>query len=607
MAQDQFAEYESVRRNPKTGQMIGLKSGQWIPIPPQSTATPSFAPGSIQTKPGGPILNAFEQEHPLRAIPATILQSFGIDPEQVENAHSTIDAMKSAGGQATNEMGEQMFESLAKAGPLAPIHMLGKGIVGVEQGLKEGSIKAYQSYKNGDKFGLTQGLTQVASALGQMALMKEPAEKTTELTGKGVRAVARMPLGINSTAEELAVSDVNKAAADHAAEVKKIDQNYNLEKRAFDRAKSGEAIYRTDKAPADINKETASRVAQGPVKQRLMNFSDRVSQIADKTQSAIKDSFNKRYNAFRKSLGDNPQVNWTPVQEAVVDAEKNILQGSPESLKLFRNIVEEGPQLDEATVFRTSQKTEAAANLKEMMRSRYMDEATKRRIEAQLTAQGVPIEPGKGPATITEGLRIPHKDAWGYAQELNDKMNGMHLPQDVYRSFESVKKAVDGVLQEAADAKNAGPVWKEIQSDYSEYAQRFKDKDSPVYKIIHATNPEERLAIITGKEGQNLIDALHKYRGFGGDTEIAGKVRALQAAASKVVPELTEPKQPVYPKPPAAFDPNDWRKQRLQEYQRRLAERQPPSMWQMAQLPYFRALSRLYSNPAFVKIVLGIK
>lgn len=580
--------------------MVGLKNGQWVPV---TSGPQSFAPGSIQTEPGGPILSGFQQEHPLRAIPATILQSFGIDPAQVEGAHSTLDALKSAGGQATNEMGEQMFESLGKAGPLAPVYMIGKGIVGIEQGLKEGSQKAYQAYQNRDRYGMAQGFSQVASALGQMALLKQG----TEEGAKAGRAVARAPVGIGSSAEEFARSNVEKAATDHAAEVRKINQDYALEKRAFDRAKSGEAIYRTDKAPTEVGKEAGSRVSQGPVKQRLMNFSDRVNDIAGKTQGAIKTSFDKRYDAFRKSLGDNPQVNWTPVQEAVSNAEKNILQGSPESLTLFRNIMKEGPQLDEASVFRSSQRSEAAANLKEMMQSRFMDEATKRRIEAQLTSQGIPPGDIREAGTVTEGLQIPHKDAWGYAQELNAKMNGAHLPSDVYRALESVRDSVGKMLQEAADTKGAGEVWKQIQSDYADYAQRFLNKDSPTYRLLHSTNPEDRLALISGKEGQNLIDTLHKYRGFGGDTEIAGKVRALQAAASKSVPELTPPKPPTYPKAPGAFDPAEWRRQRLREYQEKLAARQPATTFQYLQLPMLRLLSALYSNPSFVKSILGIK
>ena len=176
----------------------------------------------------------------------------------------------------------------------------------------------------------------------------------------------------------------------------------------------------------------------------------------------------------------------------------------------------------------------------------------------------------------------------------------------MYRALESVKKAIDDTLQKAADKSRAGSVWRELQSDYSEYAQRFLDKDSPAYKLLNATNPEDKLGIITGKEGQNLIDILHKYRGFGGDTEIAGKTRALQAAAQKTIPEIAEPKPPTYPQAPAPFDPNAWRMQRLREYQERLASRQPQTAWQFAQLPYFRFMSALYSNPWIIEKVLGL-
>lgn len=682
MAQDQFAEYESVRKNPTTGQMIGLKNGQWIPV---SSAPQSFAPGSIQTRPGGPILNAFQQEHPLRAIPPTILQSFGIDPEQVEGAKSTLDALKYAGGQVPNEMGEQMFESMMKAGPLAPVHMMGQAIIGVEQALKEGSQKAYQAYKNRDRYGMAQGLTMVGSALGQLALLKESkpiAEKSVELTGKGVRAVARAPLGVGSVAERLAsesratevagnetanqeaarqvaeknyeiatknvqaVSDARqtseeatrkieeqnaKVAAEHEQAKNRIDAQYKRDQQKFEQARSGQSLTTQGKG----TRPSATAEASGSTRARLQAWSDKVNEIAGNAQENLRKGFNQRYEAFRKSLGENPQVNWTPVQEAVANAEKNILQGSPESLTLFRNIMKEGPQLDEASVFRSSQRNEAAANLKEMMQSRFMDEATKRRIEAQLTSQGIPPGQIREAGTVTEGLQIPHRDAWGYAQELNAKLHGARLPSDVYRAVSSVRDAAGVGLQEAADVKNAGPAWKQIQSDYADYAQRFLDHDSPAYKLLHATNPEDRLSLIAGKEGQNLIDILHKYRGFGGDTEIAGKIRALRAAGSKIVDQLTGPTRGKYPEAPVPkplptesaypkltppetldpsklkstepFSPGDWRKQRLQEFQHRLSERQPPSQWQLLQLPYFRAMSRLYSSPTFIKLILGIK
>ena len=66
--------------------------------PIAQTFQEQFPTGAMQTKPGGPILNASQQEHPLRAIPRTFLESFGIDADAVENAKSTIDAMEGAGG-----------------------------------------------------------------------------------------------------------------------------------------------------------------------------------------------------------------------------------------------------------------------------------------------------------------------------------------------------------------------------------------------------------------------------------------------------------------------------------------------------------------------------
>jgi hypothetical protein len=649
----------------------------------------------MQAKPGGPILDAFQQQHPIRAIPATILQSFGIDPSQVEGAKSYIDALKGAGSDVANATGEQMFESMIHAGPLAPVDMLRKGIEGVANGIEDGSKQAYASYRNGDRFGLTQGLTKVASSLGQLALLKEskPAvEKSVELTGKGVRAGFRAPLGIGPSAERLAAEDratevaanehANreaarqiaeknqeittkniqsvsnakqtseeavrkieeqnaKAQADYEQNKRRIDAQYKRDTQKFEQARSGQSLTSQGRG----TRPSVTNEAAGATRARLNAWSDKVVDIAGKTKANLKESFNKRYNAFREAISDKDangnsvpaKVNWSPIQGAVKNAEDNILQGSPESITLFRNIMKEGPQLDEASVFRSSQGNEAAQNLKELLRSKQIGPKGFDRMMAELHAQGVPTENiESAPSnTITKGLQIPHEDAWGYAQELNAKLHGAQLPSDVYRALTSVKEAIDEGLQETADLKNAGGIWKTIQNDYSEYAQRFLDKDSPAYKLMNATNPEDRLSIITGKEGQNLIDALHKYRGFGGDTEIAGKIRALRAAGSKIVDQLTEPVRGEYPGAPTPkslptessypaltqpetldpsklkstepFSPEEWRKARLRKYQETLAMRQPPSQWQFLQLPFFRAISALYSNPAFVKMVLGIK
>jgi hypothetical protein len=670
------------------GQKIVLRNNQWVP------ALAQFAPGSMQKKPGGPVLDAFQQEHPLRAIPPTILQSFGIDPAQVEGAKSYLDALKSAGGNAVDAAGEQMFESLAKAGPLAPVHMLGKGIDSVATQFEEGSKKAYDSYRTGDRFGLTQGLAQVASSLGQLALLKAAkpiAEQSTELTGRAVRGAARAPLGVGPVAEQFAgethaadvaanevanreaarqlaeknneittknvqaVSEARqtheqavkkieeenaKAAEDHEQTKNRINAQYKRDTQKFEQARSGQSLTAQGKGA----RPSVTSEASGATRARLQAWSDKVNEIATKTKATLKDSLDRRYDAFRQSLKNNPsdpnevpQVNWTPVQQAVADAEKNILTGSPESVAIFRNIMKEGPQLDEASVFHSSQATEAAQNLKDLLRSKQIGPKGYERAMAALHAQGLPVDDATGlPSnTVSEDLQIPHKDAWGYAQELNAKLNGAHLPSDVYRAIKSVREAAGKVLQEAADSKGAGAAWQKIQGDYSEYAQRFLDHDSPLYKLLNSTNPEDRLSLIAGKEGQNLIDALHKYRGFGGDTEIAGKIRALRAAGSKIVDQLREPTRGAYPnapepkplpteaaypgvkptetldpsklKPTEPFDPNAWRKERLRKYQETLAQRQPPSQWQMLQIPFFRAMSRLYSNPAFVKLVLGIK
>jgi hypothetical protein len=275
------------------GQKIILRNNQWTPY------TQQYGPGMIQMKPGGPVVNAFQQEHPLRAIPPTILQSFGIDPQKVEEAHSTLDAMKSAGGQLADETGEQMFESLAKAGPLAPFYMLGMGIIGVEQGLKQGSQTAYEAYKNRDRYGLTQGLTQVASSLVQLALLKQGKEQGERGMHRGAQFVA----GVGS-------DTVEKLAREHAELSKRIARE-NAEEFAkakdIERQKFSEVDAKRAELEKQTNAENQSALAKARDTERQQIDQLEKEHAAAKQEALTKTEASKSAVAERQRLTSEAQ------------------------------------------------------------------------------------------------------------------------------------------------------------------------------------------------------------------------------------------------------------------------------------------------------------
>ena len=660
---------------------FGYDGKQWVPY-----VAPEATPGAFQTQPGGVIQNANQpQENPLRAIPRTFLESFGVDVDKVESAKSYLAAAKGAGGDVSNAVGEGMFNSLMKAGPLAPVHMMASVIDGAAKGIENGSKKAFDSYKTGDKYGLYQGLTQVASAMAQIAMMKvgeEPIKKSTEFGAGLVRKTARMPVGIGANMEATAQAEsgaaldkysaenketaeynanrVAEAQKDHADAKKSIDddhaqklrevtqrntlavsegrQNHETAVRKINEAHA-EATTEHAKKIADLDKDYANGVDLRKrvvgTKARLMNWSDQIGDIVDKTRDNIVEHFNQRYDAFRQSLGPNPEVNWTPMQLAVAYAKDHLLTGSPESISIFNNIMKEGPQLDEDLVARTSQRLKASENLKAMMIGKDLDAAAKARMEAALHDQGAPA---------AEQSSIPHKDAWGFVQELEGKIAGRQWPSDVYRALRYVADEGQKQLLETAEKAKKGTEWKALQADYANFKNKFDEPKSPASGIREARNSEVKSGIISGTNGQELSDILTEFRQFSPDKQIIAKLKNLRAAL-KNLPNPTKLSTPEYPEVPVRnpdpnvaklnleeppskkaypegpdykgtkeppdrprpFSPDEWRAKRLKEFQERMGGRQPGTMWQTAQLPFFRGANWLYSNPAFVKLILGIK
>jgi hypothetical protein len=676
--------------NPQTGETVRWdgKAKAWTKI-----ASPAATPGAFQSKPGGTIRNVADEPHlgenPLRAIPRTFLESFGVDVDKVENAKSDLESLKGMYGDVANTMGEGMFNSLMKAGPLAPLHMTASVIDGIAHQIEDGSKKAYQSHKSRDRYGLYQGLTQVVSAMGQLALLREarPAiEKSTELGGRAVRGAARLPLGVGKVAEEgareAALETQRKTATEaqetsefNAQKVAEARKDYEAAKKSIDdqhaqklrdvtehntravsegRQKHADAIRKIDEEHVQAHQERFQKMANLDkeyergvdlrkrivgIKARLMSWSDKIGDIVDQTRKNIDEHFDRRYNAFRESLGPNPEVTWTPMQIAVEYAKDHFLEGSPESIKIFNEIAKEGPQLDEETVRRVSQRLQASENLKAMMIGKNLDEATKARMEAALHDQGAPGG---------EQTRIPHKDAWGYVKELEGRIASKHWPSDVYRAMRYVADEGQKQLTEAAEKAptgNKGPEWKQLQSDYANMKTKWDDSKSPANQIREARNSEVKSGIISGTNGQELADILAEYKQFSPDPQALGKLKGLRAALKNLpspaklstpeYPELpvrgpdpTEGKIPGLQKPPIkpeypegpdykgtkeppdrpqAFDPAEWRRQRLQEYQQRMGGRQPGTTWQTMQVPFYRLMSALYSNPLFVKMILGIK
>ena len=305
----------------------------------------------------------------------------------------------------------------------------------------------------------------------------------------------------------------------------------------------------------------------GPVFQRLQGMTNQVYGMIDNLQDRIRSYNQKQWRSFdtavdeamKKKSADDAQVDWTPVQQAVKDAEENILKGSPESISVFRNIMRESPQLDEASVLRSSQATDAAGNLKEILRG--ANPNMRRQILANLHAQGLSeadalrdTPPGETPAGLPgKNVQIPFADARGYLTELGGKLTGARLPGDVYRALDHVREVADQQITKVTREAGQDAVYRNLKDEYKTYKQNFDDPEAAIYQFDKLDTPEKRVDFLASGKGQNLIDSLSKYRGFGSDPNLPGRVRSLvrqirDLPERKAVPSA--PERPSFPKQP---------------------------------------------------------
>jgi hypothetical protein len=371
-------------------------------------------------------------------------------------------------------------------------------------------------------------------------------------------------------------------------------------------------------------KALTTQPRSGPVYQRLAGMADQIAtKDVPKLDKDVRASQNSRWSAFRMAVGDR-EVDWTPVQKAVVDAETNILQGSPENIAIFRNILREGvnPLLEKASVFKKT-----AGSLEDILSNKNMTEEGRARLisqmgdESQFEGRG-----GSGPAG-SEPVSIPFDDARGYYTELNEKLyRSRSLPGDVRRALGSVQDAAEAQTKKVIPKEHV-PTYTKLKSDWAQYMQDFYDSDGPLSQLKDAATSDGRLNLITGSRGANIIDALGRYARFNPKvTSLAGRlrsmmkqVRELPSSSPSMPGEVRPPRFPNEPKPlelanrPTSMEPLDVTKSKIEALEKM------PKTWgtlrpYQAVIPYYwprlmaqKLIAELLSHPQVRSWIAGAK
>jgi hypothetical protein len=421
-----------------------------------------------------------------------------------------------------------------------------------------------------------------------------------------------------------------KSSAREAAYRTKVEQirDQYANKIAANEAKKIEAS--TKQTGAEVKKKTLTmQPRSGPVYQRLAGMADQVAaQDVPKLDKDVRAAQNNRWTAFRKAIGDEPgtpkMVDWTPVQNAVADAETNILQGSPENIAIFRSMLREGvnPLLEKATVFKKT-----AGHLEDVLSSKNLSEEGRARLIAQLGEESQFEERGGSGPAPDKNIQIPFDDARGYYTELGQKLSNSSLPGDVRRALKSVQDAVDTKAIKPAIPKDHLGTYGQLKKDWAQYMGDFYHSDGPLYQLKNAATSDGRLNLITGSKGANIIDALGRYARFNPNvTGVAGRLRSMMKqirempSTSPPIPgRLQPPNFPPEPNPaqlssrPSAAEPLDLTQEKL-----RALEKMPHTWGTLrpyqAVIPYYwprlaaqKAIAELLSHPLIRQWIAGAK
>jgi hypothetical protein len=315
-----------------------------------------------------------------------------------------------------------------------------------------------------------------------------------------------------------------KTVEDEAAYKAKVEQAKDeyARKVAENRQKRIEASAK--ESAADTRRKTLSQQPRsGPVYQRLSGMAEQAAKSVGELQKSVKASYDARWNAWRQAMGD-ATGNLEAVQNAVVNAEDNILKGSEENIAIFRNLLKEGedPLLAQASVFKGGSRGVDVKDVIGSMRS----EGERTRFLRSLKDEGVALE-GERPGAKA-GATLPIDELQGYSTELGDKIyKSRSLPGDVRRALKSVKDAADAEINRVSDAKGQGALYRKLKSDWAEFAGDFYDSDGPLYKLINAVNSDSRISLLSGGEGARVVDSMGHYARFNPDIQLVGRIRSL--------------------------------------------------------------------------------
>lgn len=362
------------------------------------------------------------------------------------------------------------------------------------------------------------------------ARSREAAIETSQAKHQGAveQAVEHHREAVGKHARELAESSAKHVEQEAAAREKWVQ-------KAFEH-KQG----KSEAAKVSARKETLERSTEASTKILKQNI--------DTAHEAVRNALGARWNALRDQVGKDTPLDSVKIGNAIEMAKQRFLMGSPESLKVFNDLMKQ------------------------------MEFEGDR-----IAAEGGGLQPALKPLTWDEG-RVHHS-------ALQDKIYSGELPGNILRGLRHVADTVDSQLKKVATEKGAGETYSKLKSDWSQYMDDWKDMSSvatggsPLARALVAQDPGFVSSQVLGKAGERMMQIAARYNQYGLSPRLMSRIRGMNAELKslpkvKVSAEPAPYEAPALPKGkeaprikeiakpavPAPVDPVGIRRARLEEF-----------------------------------------
>jgi hypothetical protein len=375
--------------------------------------------------------------------------------------------------------------------------------------------------------GRIKGLVRSYTGLGDRlvnrvapAAVAQHAQETADVQIANIDAAARrqarlIRLGRRQQQLNSAVEDANQLAArEHAEAAAKIEQIN------------------------EAGQEAVTHRAQ--LAQKIVEDSDTLGQHVKELGTSVRRAGNAKYETVNRAVADET-IPGSALADDVRYAESNILQGSSENIKQFRELVAKGGSE-----------------------------------EIKLSGAGGGVKPGHPlydqlvSAGVIEGAKpLTFRDLQGYYTELGAKIKSANLPGDVYRAIRYMRGQIGEEMAAMAKRHGVADTLADARAFWRDYENTFHDMrpmslgGSPVARMVRAVDPGFVAAPVLSKASARAVAMLGKYDPAVAElaAELATDYKTMSGLPKKFVPKeipaaptprtprTLEPPAPLIPKP----------------------------------------------------------